>query len=230
MLAVIQRQRWMVWLLWFLLVPVAQATMKPVLNDWFALGSGCRAKSDLPGNVSMETLPTVSKIDSKRDMRAHDVYRVRFRLNQFDLDGGSVDPSFKKFGRECAIRLNINPPAGKRLVGLRGLTKVYASKESGPAVDILSELKLGSASLGLVQRRLDTHALVVAHEEVIDLRAGESLGEPLPQLGCGEPKIIGFDYSWIVTRQPSLKGQVQVALGREKSLIIEASLADCQSG
>jgi hypothetical protein len=221
MLSRILKRRWCVVLVWGLPVAsVTHAATKPVLNDWFALGSGCRAKSDLPGNVSMEPLPSEPK--------AEDVHRVRFRFNNFNLKGESVEPSLKKFGRECAIRLNINPPAGKRIVGLRAVTKVFARKESGPALDLLSELKLGSASLGVVQRRLDNSALVAAREDVIDLRAGDGAGESLPQLGCGEPKIIGFDYSWIVTRDKSQKGNLQVALGREKSLMIEATLADCQ--
>ncbi len=207
----------MIWSLW---TSTSHAAAKPVLNDWFALGSGCRAKSDLPGNVSMESLP--------QDAKSEGVHRVRFHFERFDLRGEGIDPSLKKFGRECAVRLNINPPAGKRIVGLRALTKVFARKDPGPALDLLTELKLGSASLGVVQRRLDNSATVAAREEVIDLRAGEGAGEPLPQLGCGEPKIIGFDYSWVVTRDKSQKGGLNVALGREKTLTIEATLADCQ--
>ena len=198
----------------------AHAATKPVLNDWFALGSGCRAKSNLPGNVSMETLMD--------DTKGGDTYRVRFHLNDFALNGEASEQSPKKFGRECAIRLNINPPQGKKLVRLRALTKVSAGKESGPSLDILSELKLGSASLGVVQRKLDHSASVAAREEVIDLRAGEGAGEPLPQLGCAEPKIVGFDYSWIGTRDKDQKGALHVELGREKSLVIEAILADCK--
>jgi hypothetical protein len=63
---------------------------------------------------------------------------------------------------------------------------------------------------------------------VIDFRAGDGTGETLQQLGCAEPKIIGFDYSWIGTRDKDQKGAMHVELGRERSLVIEASLADCK--
>lgn len=46
----------------------------PVLNDWFALGSGCRAKSDVPGDVSKEDLPG--------DPMRPNVHRARFHLDQ----------------------------------------------------------------------------------------------------------------------------------------------------
>jgi hypothetical protein len=196
----------------------ASAVDKPVLNDWFALGSGCRAKSDLPGNVRMEHLDEEAKSD---------VHKVRFHFTDFALQATDANRALKKFGRECAVRLNINPPPGKRLVGLRAVTKVQAAKESGPSLDILSELKLGSESLGTVQRKLADSASVRTTEEVIDLRAGAGSGEPLPQLGCSEPKIIGFDYSWIATRESGQNGKIKVALGRENTLTIEAKLEDC---
>ena len=198
--------------------PVARAVDKPVLNDWFALGSGCRAKSDLPGNVRMEHIDDEVK---------GDIYKARFHFTNFALQGTDGNRALKKFGRECAVRLNINPPPGKRLVGLRAVTKVQAAKESGPSLDILSELKLGSESLGTVQRKLADSASVRTTEEVIDLRAGAGSGEPLPQLGCSEPKIIGFDYSWIAMRESGQNGKIKVALGRESTLTIEAKLEDC---
>ena len=196
----------------------AFAVTKPVLNDWFALGSGCRAKSDLAGNVRMESLPGESS----------DNYRVRFSFSDFALNTDKVDPSQKKFGRECAIRLNINPPPGKKIVKIRAKTKVSATKESGPALDMLSELKLGTTSLGVSQRKAEQGERFSMRDEAVDLAAGVGANEQLPQLGCGEPKIIGFDYSWIVTREKSQRGGLRVDLGRDKQLIIEATLANCE--
>ena len=198
----------------------SHAAAKPVLNDWFALGSGCRAKSDLPGNVRMEGVPA--------EAGAPDIHKVKFVFVDFALKGDRVDPALETFGRECAVRLNINPPEGKRIVGIRARTKVIAAKETGPALDILSELKLGAASLGKVQRKLDNSARVAAREDVVDIEAGQGTSEPLPQIGCGEAKIIGFDYSWVATRAKNQKGSMTVDLGKEKNLVIEAILADCK--
>jgi hypothetical protein len=200
------------------LAPGAMAAEKPVLNDWFALGSGCRAKSNLPGNVKMELVDEELKSD---------LYKAKFHFSEFSLQTADSNRYLKKFGRECAVRLNINPPQGKRLVGIRAITKVLASKETGPALDILSELKLGSESLGTVQRKLADSATVKGAEEVVDLRAGLGSGEPLPQVGCAEPKIIGFDYSWIATQENGSNGNLKVALGKDNELVIEAKLEDC---
>ena len=193
---------------------------KSVLNDWFALGSGCRAKSDLPGNVRMEGIPAEAGVPDR--------YKVKFVFSDFTLRGERVDPGVEKFGRECAVRLNINPPEGKRIVGIRARTKVIAAKDVGPSLDILSELKLGAVSLGKVQRRLDSAARVSVHEDIVDIEAGEGATDPLPQLGCGEPKIIGFDYSWVATRAKNQKIFMTVDLSREKSLVIDAILSDCK--
>jgi hypothetical protein len=198
------------------------ASSKPVLNDWFALGSGCRARSDLPGNVKMEIIaPYVSSADT---------YQAKFVFKDFALTPDVAVKSPKRFGRECAIRLNINPPAGKKIVSLKAVTKVIATKEPGPELDLLAELKLGSVSLGNAQTKLGDASRVRQREEIIELQADAGSKEAFPQLGCGEPKIIGFDYSWIVTRKSTQRIPMRVELGKEKALTIEAKLADCQPG
>lgn len=199
----------------------AMAVTKPVLNDWFALGSGCRAKSDLPGNVKMESLPT--------DPAHPNVHRVKFTLTGFELKGDTADKRVPQFARECAVRLNINPPAGKKLVELRAKTAVAAGKDVGASLDLLAELKLGSVSLGTVRKTLDANARTAVQEEGVDLAAGAKSGAALPTLGCGEAKIIGFDYSWIARREKQELSSLSVELSGDKSLVIEATLAECKS-
>lgn len=210
---------------WFFFVALsvgtpAVAAVKPVLNEWFALGSGCRARSDLPGNVRMEGVPAMAG--------APDTYQAKFFFKDFALNSEIAQPKSKKFGRECAVRLNINPPPGKKIVGLKAVTNLIATKETGPELDLLAELKLGSVSLGQSQSKLGESSKVRLREEKIELQAGIDSQAPLPQLGCGEPKIIGFDYSWIATRATDGRPSMRVELGKEKTLLIEAKLADCQ--
>jgi hypothetical protein len=212
---------WFKWLVIFAAaVTPAYGVTKPVLNDWFALGSGCRAKFDLPGNVRMEGVPATQS--------ASDTYQAKFVFKDFALTQSVAPESLAKFGRECAVRLNINPPAGKKIVGIKAITSVVASKEPGPQLDLLAELKLGSISLGNAQAKLSDASRVRQREEVIELQADALSKEKFPQLGCGEPKIIGFDYSWIATRSAGKSAAMRVELGKEKSLVIEAKLADCQ--
>jgi hypothetical protein len=219
-MSLVNRKHWLLSLLTMAsMATMASGSTKPVLNDWFALGSGCRAKSDLAGNVRME--------GGSSEAGSPDRYEAKFIFKDFALSAKVVDPSLLKFGRECAVRLNINPPPGKRIVGIRAQTKIASAKDSGPTLDILSELKLGATSLGRIQQKLDGSSRVAAREDTVSLEAGRGAGEQLPQLGCGEAKIIGFDYSWIATRSKEQKGSMRVELGKEKSLVIEAILANC---
>lgn len=198
----------------------AGAVVKPVLNDWFALGSGCRAKSDLPGNVRMETLAS--------DPARPNVHRVKFVFSSFELHGDTAEKQVLQFARECAIRLNINPPADKKIVDIRAETYLVSSKDLGASLDVNTELKIGSTSLGATRKVIGPEARSQVTEERIDL-AGNSKENPMPELSCGQPKIIGFDYSWVAKREQPQLSSLSVELGRDKSLIIEATLASCGS-
>lgn len=197
----------------------ALASDRPVLNDWFALGSGCRARSDLPGNVEMKRLPDTG--------RSKGIYSAKFHFNNFSVLDDRFPEKLKHYGRECAVRLNINPPQGKRILSIRANTAVSVTKNPGHSLDLLAELKLGAESLGRDSQRIgvnDTRKLAV---RTIRFEAGQGTSTPLPPLGCGEPKIIGFDYSWIVSRGQGSSIAATVELGHEKALLIEAELGDC---
>jgi hypothetical protein len=197
----------------------AATTATPVLNDWFALGSGCRAKSDVPGDVVAEPLAA--------DPARPNVHRVRFHLDSYKLASPMVTEGVGlKFARECAVRVNINPPAGKKIVKVTARTQVAVDKSAPVKLTVASELKLGKQSLAknlsvtpegeAVQGRLDDVYLVPGGEGA----------ESFPTLECGEPKIIGFDYTWIAERKAQADG-VNVRVGGDRALEIEAELADC---
>lgn len=194
---------------------------KPVLNDWFALGSGCRARSDLAGNVTMEEAPAFGG--------GSDKYKAKFLFKGFSLDGAKADHASARFGRECAIRLNINPPLGKKIHAIRAYTKILVEKPSGLVLDLLSELKLGATSLGREQYTLSNDEKWKSRELAVKLSAAAGSKESFPQLGCSEPKIIGFDYSWIATGVKDKNTPFSVELAGERSLVIEADLVDCAS-
>ncbi|MCX6118603.1 MAG: hypothetical protein NT027_13755 [Proteobacteria bacterium] len=196
------------------------AAEKPVLNDWFALGSGCKAKADLPGNVKMESLP--------QDPARPNVHRVKFSFSGFELAGDTAPKEVEQFARECAVRININPSKTQKIVDVRAQTAVVASKDLGASLDINSELKIGSSSLGAVRKTMASTAKVDLTEEKIELSSDGAKGNTLPTLGCGEGKIIGFDFSWIAKRERKKITNLSVGLSKEKSLIIEATIGDCK--
>jgi hypothetical protein len=200
----------------------AGAADRPVLNTWFALGSGCRARSDASGDVSMEPLPI--------DPTQPNVYRVRFHLNDFraasdEVRPGASEKASANFARECAVRLNVNPPEGQRLVRVRAATEVVADKGPGAKLTVRGELKLGNTTLGVASAIHDQGIALFHHDEPITLVPGDG-GEPLPKLACGEPKILGFDYTFLVER-PSSSDAAHVTLAGPKTLELEAELAPC---
>lgn len=195
------------------------AASKPVLNDWFALGSGCRARSDLVGNVDMQ------RVAAARGKSQ--IYSAKFVLKNFVLEGGEFPTSIRQYGRECAIRLNINPPQGKKIVAIRAKTSVDINKNTGSSLDLLSELKLGPESLARFEEKFQSTESISIPGRSIQLSSGRGSKMELPQLGCGEPKIIGFDYSWIASKESDIKGRLKVELSRDKSLLLEAELENC---
>ncbi len=211
-------------ILGLLLAPNTQAAPTPakkVLNDWYALGSACRAKHDLPGNVRMEEvsapLPQMNK--------------VKFTLDNVALSSDNPSKlSPLQFGKECSIRLNINPPAGKRLKRLIAITSLHASKAAEVDLLIHGELKLGAASLGHVQEISKVGQKI--SDKVIPIQFDTDLGppsegdQPMPELKCGEAKIIGFDYTFIAKRT-SEKDAVLAEIGSPRTLEITAELENC---
>ena len=200
---------------------VALAGDKPVFNDWFALGSGCRARSDLPGDVQLKIQP-----DREGSPNLH---VARFFLKNFKLSDNNTNRDLRQFGRECAIRLNINPPPGKKIFALHARSKLTVKKSPGYALDLLSELKLGPVSLGRDNQKYLVTDVQHYRKHEVSLSAGSDMATSLPQLGCGEPKIIGFDYSWIVSERQPGQQIVTVELADDSSILIEAVLSDCGS-
>lgn len=192
----------------------------PVLNHWFALGSGCRAKDDLPGDVSMELLP--------QDPARPNTFRARFHLEKFRLDPAALaDRSLLKFARECSIRLNINPPKGKRITRVAATTAIAVDKAQGTKLTALSELKIGNATLGHDEAIYAPTELIQSKQSEVNLVPGTRLDEPFPDLLCAEPKIIGFNYTWLAERSAASE-DVSVQLAGGKTLDIEAELSTCQ--
>ena len=201
-------------------VAATPATGKPVLNHWFALGSGCRAKDDIPGDVTVETLPA--------DPLRPNVYRARFHLNDLKLASdanGAATPV--KFARECSVRLNINPPQGKKVTRVIANTSLVEQKSAAGKVTVVSELKIGNQMLGRTETVHEQGQSLTGKEEVISLVPGTKPDEQFPELECAEPKIISFNYTWLAERS-SVKDEVHVTLGGAKTLDIEAELTSCQ--
>jgi hypothetical protein len=198
----------------------AAAAQKPVLNDWFALGSGCRARFDTPGDVTMERLT--------QDAARPGLYRARFSLPNYTLDSNAVkDPKAEKFARECAVRLNVNPPEGMRIKAASATTRTRASKSEGTKLTILSELKIGPSTLGTRTDTFEKGSRMDEQESLFDLRAGAKPEEAMPELKCGEAKILAFNYTWMAERATAAE-TTNVHLGGDRSLEFDVELEPCK--
>lgn len=193
----------------------------PVFREWLAFGSGCRARSTQPGDVTMErfTLDSGSKV----------VHRARFHLDRYELTTmDRTDEQPLDFARECAVRVQLVPPAGKRIAGVTARTRVVSTKSESTRLTILGELKLGAASIGRKLLVYEAGAEQVAREDVLRLAPGASPEEAMPEVACGAGKLVGFDYTWIAER-PAAADEAFVKLSGKRVLDIDAELADCET-
>jgi hypothetical protein len=159
------------------------------------------------------------------------VYKVKFIID--DLKLSSDAPSQKtplSLAEECAIRLNVSPPPGKTLKRLVANTQFQASKSAEVDLLLNGELKLGTSSLGYV-REISKHGEEVFEKMIpvhLDTKYPSKGGaEAMPELSCGEAKIIGFDYTFTAKRK-SEKESFQVGISNEKTLEIVAELGNCK--
>ena len=159
-------------------------------SEWFALGSGCRAKFDIPGDVTQEISPVPSQ---------HPGYqRIRFHLPKLHLNGSHQLKTGRDFGRECAIRLKVAPEATHKISDVIAETSLDIEKPKGVQLTVATELKIGQSIIDARQEILEAAASSTGRRKPITLggKPNEALYKPLQ---CGEPKIVGFDYTWIVS-------------------------------
>jgi len=190
----------------------------PVFAEWIALGSGCHAKSNEAGDVSMERIANTGA--------KNDVYVVRFHLDQYQLTSAGRPPNEPlNFAKECAIRVQVLPPPGKRIRSLYANTSVVSVKSAGTKLTLAGTLKIGAQTLGqkIVIRQAGTAS---AAEEAFVLFPGAEPDEVFPALSCEENKLAGFDFTWIAERHDNTDA-IFVEVAADKVLDMVAELEDC---
>ena len=189
------------------------------LAQWFALGSGCRAKFDIPGDVIREDLPANPNYPGYQ--------HIRFSIKQMALRGVSQVAAGRDFARECAIRLKVEPDSSQKISGIIAETKIAVSKPKGVSIVTSSELKLGQATLDLKRESVVLEADL--KNAPYDIRLITKNHAEIEGLKCGEPKIAGFDYTWIAsTSLPSPK-ELEVSLSGDRALDFYVKFDTCNS-
>lgn len=191
----------------------------PVFAEWIAHGSGCHAKSNQAGDVVMERIAQRAGVN--------DVHTVRFHLDQLQLTSAGRDSNAPRdFAIECALRVQVIPPAGKRIKLLRAQTSVVSVKSVGTKLTLAGTLKIGAQTLG---QKIDIQPAgqKFAGNVFFDLAPGSEIDQSFPRLACGEPKLGGFDFTWIAERN-AMTDEIFVEVSDDKVLEMVAELEDCQ--
>lgn len=191
----------------------------PIFAEWIAQGSGCHAKSNKTGDVTMERVP--------EDPGKNGIHIVRFHLDQLQLTSARMPPKAPlDFAKECAIRVQVIPPAGKRIKNLLAKTSVVSVKSAGTKLTLAGTLKIGVQILGqkiVIQQATSQQA----GEEAFELAPGSTPEQSFPGLNCSEPKLGGFDFTWIAERRETTD-QVFVEVSDDKVLEMVVEVEDCQ--
>lgn len=191
----------------------------PIFAEWIAQGSGCHAKSNNTGDVSMERIAGGAG--------KNDFHMVRFHLDQLQLASARMPPNTPlDFAKECSIRVQVMPPAGKRIKSLRAHTSVVSVKSAGTKLTLAGTLRIGAQVLGqkiVIQQATSEYA----GEETFELAPGAAPDQSFPSLHCSEPKLGGFDFTWIAERHETTD-KVFVEVSDDKVLEMVVELEDCK--
>jgi hypothetical protein len=205
----------------------AEPVQDPVFVDWFALGSGCRARPTEAGDVEIEHLP-IFRTDPLR-------HSVRFHMPKYQLalEGAAGEPAdaadsgARTAGaRQCAIRLAVTPARGFRIHDVRAHTRVVVRRGVDSELRVIEELKHGNDPIAA------SRSPYAAGMGPGDIDTEVHLGTDLPngtrpsETPCSEPKLVVYDFTWIGKLGASGE-PIRVDLGGDKTLDVDVIMEPC---
>ena len=197
----------------------APASKVFAIADWFALGSGCKAKKGGPGDVTMEFLGA--------DKKDPNVYTIRFHLPSYKLDGTKpFRPTNPTFARECALRVSIDLPEKTWVKHISGNTKILYTKGADVKLQLAAQLHLGAQTVASNIQVHEAGKEQKRAEQEITVAAGAGESSPLPEQVCGSAKIAGFDLS-ITNWRKELKQEVSATLSDKKTVDLKVQIEPC---
>ncbi len=198
----------------------------PSVKEWFALGSGCRAKHDVPGDVSVRVL--------KSETTGTNTLAVAFSLPQYRLEGEApIRPQNPTFARECALRMALKMPPNTRIRSVRTAAPFVVSKDVGAKLRLAAQLHLGNTIVDSKLLELASETKELGKPQLMSLfAAAESplvvSSEPFPQQECGTDKLLGVDLS-ITNWRDSFTPKVSVGLSTPPTLLVTVESENCVS-
>lgn len=196
---------------------------KGTLNKWFALGSGCKATPENPGDVRIERI--TPELDSGN------IHRVKFHLPNFQFSFTEKDKEKKpgmNSARECALRINVNPPKNKRVKNVTASLSFVSNKSEKVELTTYAGLKIGVSNIGTVMTKYEMGNPLSNKQEDIILTPGKKPEEAFPSLQCGEAKILGVDVT-VLAKRDGIDEKALVTLSRDKKVELVVDLEDCKN-
>lgn len=189
------------------------------VNEWFALGSGCRAKHDQPGTVTMDYLGS----DPKDPM----THLVRFTLGSYELDGDKPVRTNPTFARECAMRMSVTLPTNTQVKAVAAEAGAQIRVKSKPVkLQVASQFHLGAS---IVASKIDVHEVgkdLKNYEHRLDLKAVKGVDKDFPDQVCGSPKVVGLDLS-LQNWRDKKEDTVYVNMAGDKTVLVKVTLEAC---
>ncbi len=206
-----------------------------VIGSWLAAGSGCQANSQQQGDVSMLSVKPGEKSD--------DHQRVTFELKKYRLkplqqrQAGTNSPNAEtleskkarllNYARECALRVNVNPPPGKRLKMATASAELELTKGQDAQLLVAASLKVGAETVTQSRYHFKNDESFRYRRQKVDLLPGGSAVEQFPEIDCNAKKIVGVDLTFLTNKKKE-DIAVDARLFGPALLELEVTFEDCE--
>lgn len=213
----------------------------PLVRDWGVLGNGCKkTTAQVAGGSALDVGAmrdvATEKSASGKDIPQKSSLEITLSLPDYELlltpkerkpnqkpkAGG---PDADSLASECSFRAGIYPPAGKRIKNVVARTRMEASKAKESQLLTYARLKIGADPIGSLTKPFESGAPLSAWREEIELLPGRNPEEAMPEIRCGEEKLLQLDLGFI----GKLAGgdNVSASLKPDRKVIFAIDFEDC---
>lgn len=220
-----------------------------LIEKWMAVGSGCQATSDKPGDVRFVGAD-LSKNDPKESLS---VASVKFDLSQFNLrplvqkesaqadaqpqsaksdksnnpESGRAESSLVNYARECAIRIVVSPPPGTKLRSVSAKAVAEISKDRNSKLFLQGTLKTGASTVAKSVHRFGSDQDFRYRSEVMEMVPGRNPDDEIAPVSCNEKKIVGLDLT-LLTNKDSPAAVAEAKLAANSIVNVDLEFEKCE--
>ena len=207
----------------------ATASSNQTFGEWFAAGSGCRATHKSPGNVTFTALSGSGSAAAEEN-----IIRGKFNLKDYSLVSPpeNIKTSIA-FARECSLRIQVTPPANRRVKSVSARSVLVASKEGPVKLQVQNTLHMDTTMVGGWLTEFQQGEVIANRDFEVILNPGtwrgiEQRPIEIPKYACGKMMVFGSDLTIIAHRKNKADKASVVIGGDDRSLEFAVELEDCK--